>query len=653
MPLDYICQSCCFGEVALSAKAQRTRAVTADMSSDDALLLPPAYDDETTPLRNGRRRKSRELKTLSGMRFRSLVDNDRSTASAGYQRLGGSLVSCEWYHGDITRDESIARLTARGMMDGLFLVRKRGTEHVLCVCGNDRVSNFLIKNKTGGYSIGQDAPLFYSLQDLIAYFRDYQGGLPSVLIQECPATASAASSSTRAAIEDYSASEFKSYDATSRKKQNYSPEERKKRKIALRRRREQQLQEQLASLPAYTPYWSRGTAALMAIIMVVEIARGGVSKVAFQAKPTTSSLAKNISSQLQTLTYEPSYNLMIGPSTQFLIEFGAKFGTCMREDNRYLLTEARSRQANEYLQLGCCTSTISGSCGASTASDCASSGGTYAAGPCTDTLCPIPTVRPCCHYSGKCEVTTENYCKLAGGVWSTSSRTCGDAECLASICGGDITDNKADQWYRFIIPIFMHSGILHYGVNIYLQLGLGSQIERTTGTLRMALIYMISGIGGYLTSAVFSPNIPSVGASGCIFGLIGVAVVDLFQSWQVVEAPVSRAVNTVLHTAGYLMIGTLPFIDNWAHVGGFVFGVLSSIIFLPYLTFGILDSLRKRCMMCVTIPILVSSFFIGFLIFYVVQETQSFCPGCKYVQCVPYTDNFCRNVPGWSDDDAQ
>jgi membrane associated rhomboid family serine protease len=50
--------------------------------------------------------------------------------------------------------------------------------------------------------------------------------------------------------------------------------------------------------------------------------------------------------------------------------------------------------------------------------------------------------------------------------------------------------------YRFIIPIFLHSGIIHYIVNMYLQLGLGAQIERTTGTLRMGLIYMTSGIGG-------------------------------------------------------------------------------------------------------------------------------------------------------------
>lgn len=136
----------------------------------------------------------------------------------------------------------------------------------------------------------------------------------------------------------------------------------------------------------------------------------------------------------------------------------------------------------------------------------------------------------------------------------------------------------------------------------------GVQIERTAGTLRTVLIYMISGVGGYLTSAVFSPNFPSVGPSGALFGLLGVSVVDLFQSWQIVKEPFKRLLYTTMETTMYLMVGTLPFIDNWAHVGGFFFGILAAIIFLPYLTFGVVDSLRKRCLMLVCVPVLVCAY---------------------------------------------
>lgn len=51
-----------------------------------------------------------------------------------------------------------------------------------------------------------------------------------------------------------------------------------------------------------------------------------------------------------------------------------------------------------------------------------------------------------------------------------------------------------------------------------IQLNLAVQVERAAGTLRMVLIYMIAGIGGNLVSAVFSPDVPTVGASGALFG---------------------------------------------------------------------------------------------------------------------------------------
>lgn len=172
---------------------------------------------------------------------------------------------------------------------------------MLCVCGSDRVCNFLIKNKAGGYSIGQDAPLFHSLVDLVDYFKSYQGGLPSVLITECPATAGSSSGySSAGQVADTET--FGEYDAPAGKKRKLTAEEKKKRKQLLARRREQQLQEQLASLPEYTPYWSRGVAALMGIILIVELATAGVDKIAFQSAETTQSLPKNMSSQLYVVT---------------------------------------------------------------------------------------------------------------------------------------------------------------------------------------------------------------------------------------------------------------------------------------------------------------------------------------------------------------
>ena len=58
------------------------------------------------------------------------------------------------------------------------------------------------------------------------------------------------------------------------------------------------------------------------------------------------------------------------------------------------------------------------------------------------------------------------------------------------------------------------------------------------------------------------------------------------QSWQIAVNRRSRLIKIIVLTVIALMVGTLPIIDNFAHVGGFLFGVPLSIIFLPYITFG-------------------------------------------------------------------
>ena len=55
---------------------------------------------------------------------------------------------------------------------------------------------------------------------------------------------------------------------------------------------------------------------------------------------------------------------------------------------------------------------------------------------------------------------------------------------------------KPDQWWRFIAPIFLHSGAIHVVIVLIVQYQLGVPIERTIGWLRMGLIYIISGVGG-------------------------------------------------------------------------------------------------------------------------------------------------------------
>ena len=72
--------------------------------------------------------------------------------------------------------------------------------------------------------------------------------------------------------------------------------------------------------------------------------------------------------------------------------------------------------------------------------------------------------------------------------------------------------------FRFIIPIFLHGGILHFVMNMGLQYRIGFKIERDIGWWRMFFIYFLSGIGGFAFSGLFAGVSPSVGASASLYG---------------------------------------------------------------------------------------------------------------------------------------
>ena len=97
-------------------------------------------------------------------------------------------------------------------------------------------------------------------------------------------------------------------------------------------------------------------------------------------------------------------------------------------------------------------------------------------------------------------------------------------------------------------------------------------LSTQAGPLRVALIYIISGVGGNLIAGIFAPYDVTTGCDPAVYGLLGVMLVELFQSWQVVERPYLELAKVGGLCFILLFIGTFPFLDNWSHVGGFLFG---------------------------------------------------------------------------------
>ncbi len=141
------------------------------------------------------------------------------------------------------------------------------------------------------------------------------------------------------------------------------------------------------------------------------------------------------------------------------------------------------------------------------------------------------------------------------------------------------------EWWRFITPMFLHAGLLHLGFNSYFLYIVGPQIEGAFGTLRFALVYFIAGLAGSLGSYALAgnPAIPSIGASGALFGILGAAIPFLLLNRDVLPGT-SRRLRSILQIIGLnLFIGFLPGlnIDNWGHIGGLLGGLAVAFFVSP------------------------------------------------------------------------
>jgi rhomboid protease GluP len=133
------------------------------------------------------------------------------------------------------------------------------------------------------------------------------------------------------------------------------------------------------------------------------------------------------------------------------------------------------------------------------------------------------------------------------------------------------------EWWRLLTNVFVHGGLLHIAFNMWCLWNLGALCESLYGRWTYAAIYVICGVGASLASAAWHPYVPSVGASGAIFGLAG-ALITAFKlgEFSVPRAALSGTMRSLGAFVVYnLIFGfALPGIDNTAHIGGLITGLI-------------------------------------------------------------------------------
>ncbi len=138
------------------------------------------------------------------------------------------------------------------------------------------------------------------------------------------------------------------------------------------------------------------------------------------------------------------------------------------------------------------------------------------------------------------------------------------------------------EWWRLVSTGFLHAGVMHIASNLYALYIIGPQVERLFRAKRFIWIYFASLLGGSALVTLFSPLYRrTVGASGAILGLMGALLVYLWQYRDLLSNArnsVSRLASVVLLN---LVIGLVPGVSLWGHLGGFLAGSMAAWAVLP------------------------------------------------------------------------
>jgi membrane associated rhomboid family serine protease len=134
------------------------------------------------------------------------------------------------------------------------------------------------------------------------------------------------------------------------------------------------------------------------------------------------------------------------------------------------------------------------------------------------------------------------------------------------------------DWYRLVSAMFLHASLLHLAFNMLALWWLGSVVEQALGTWRYLLVYFVSGLAGSAGALVFTnPLVPTVGASGAIFGIMGALLVLEYRATGTLAGPALGliAVNLALTFA-------IPGISKGGHIGGLVGGILATFALVHF-----------------------------------------------------------------------
>jgi len=138
------------------------------------------------------------------------------------------------------------------------------------------------------------------------------------------------------------------------------------------------------------------------------------------------------------------------------------------------------------------------------------------------------------------------------------------------------------EWWRLLTSIFLHGGLMHLVLNMYVLYFVGIFLEPRLGKIKFAIIYLVTGVLASITILWRHDETIGVGASAAIFGLYGV-ILSLLLTRKVFLKDFSKPFlrSTLLYIAICLLLEFMGG-DNVIHIAGLISGFIIGIIFINW-----------------------------------------------------------------------
>ena len=161
----------------------------------------------------------------------------------------------------------------------------------------------------------------------------------------------------------------------------------------------------------------------------------------------------------------------------------------------------------------------------------------------------------------------------------------------------DFLSDPSSGWINILSSMFLHGGWFHIINNMWVLYIFGDNVEARMGGVRFLIFYLLGGAAAALLQTYILPasNVPMIGASGAVAGVLG-AYLILFPQSRIASLVPILFIFTIIEIPAFVFLlfwfvsqlysglfavegGGGSGIAWWAHIGGFIFGLVMVLLF--------------------------------------------------------------------------